>query len=196
MFAIVMMPEIHRHMDTEELERYSMGDIAQPDAERIEEHLLLCELCRRQLEETELYVTAMRRAAAELQLQPEKRSWWRRHFPALTLAACVIVIVVLALPWGSQQPPIAVNLVATRANAGQAAPAGHPLLLHPDLTGVLPALSYRLEMVNRDGGPVWGGVLLPPEAGARIPRQPAGTYFIRLYTRSGELLREYGLEIK
>jgi hypothetical protein len=195
MFAIVMMPEIHRHMDTEELEKYSLGDIAQTDVERIEEHLLICELCRRQLEETELYITAMRRASAELQHRPEKRPWWR-PLPALLLAGGALALVLLALPWNARRPTVNVILTATRDNAGQVVPAGHPLWLHPDLTGLAPAPSYRLEVVNRDGGPVWGGPLAPPEGGVLIPRQPAGTYFVRLYAAPHDLLREYGLEIK
>jgi hypothetical protein len=184
MFALVM-PEIHRHTDTKELERYSQGNIPQSEADRIEEHLLPCESCRHQLEETELYIASMRRASEELELQPEKRSWWRRNVPVLTLAACAIMMLLVALPWNSkEQPPVGVNLIAVRADASQVAPAGKPLWLHPDLTGIIPALSSHLEVVNRDGGPVWGGVTAPPEAGARMPSQRSGTYFIRLYTRS------------
>ena len=196
MFAIVMMPETHRHMDTEEMERYSLGKLGLSDVERIEEHLLVCEQCRRQLEETELYVKAMRQASEELGLQPKRRPWWRRNAPAMTLAACAIAIVVLALPRPAQLPPLAVDLQATRSDTVQTAPAGRPLWLRPDLTGLPPVLSYRLEVVDRDGGPTWGGIVIPADAGANIPRQRPGTYFIRVYTRGDELLREYTLEIK
>src|SRR5256885_9278977 len=47
------------------------------------------------------------------------------------------------------QPAIVVNLVATRANAQAPAPAGRQLWLHPDLTGLAPANSYRMEVVDR-----------------------------------------------
>jgi hypothetical protein len=193
--VIVMMPEIHRHMDTEKLERYSLGGIPQREAERIEEHLLLCEVCRRRLEETELYIASMRRAATEIRRRPQ-RQW--RLIPILTFAACVILLVVGVRSWGLRpQPAFAVNLVATRAMVGrESVPAGSPLWLHPDLTGLAPAPSYRLEVVDHNGKQIWNGVLAASEGGTRIPPQRAGAYYVRMYATTGEILREYGLEIR
>jgi hypothetical protein len=74
------------------------------------------------------------------------------------------------------------------------AAAGRALQLHPDLTGLARSGSCRLEMVNRDGRPVWQGTLVPPEETVLAPRQRAGAYFFRVYTSTGELLREYALQ--
>ena len=54
------------HIEAEDLERYSMGHAPEEAAARIEEHLLGCESCRVQLAETDAYVAAVRKAAAEL----------------------------------------------------------------------------------------------------------------------------------
>ena len=95
------MPEIHRHTDTKELERYSQGNIPQSEADRIEEHLLPCESCRHQLEETELYIASMRRHRRNSNSSP-RSSWWRRNVPVLTLAACAIMMLLVALPRNSK----------------------------------------------------------------------------------------------
>jgi hypothetical protein len=59
------------HLDEGELEAYSMADLRGEGAAGFEEHLLKCERCQQRLAETDVYVAAMRRAAAQL-LQPEK----------------------------------------------------------------------------------------------------------------------------
>jgi anti-sigma factor RsiW len=61
-----MEPEIDRHFDEEEIERYSRGDVHEGELGRFEEHLLICETCRRRVAQSDVYIGAMRRAAAEL----------------------------------------------------------------------------------------------------------------------------------
>ena len=53
------------HADLEQLERYSLGNSTEEDCAWLEEHLLICADCRDRLEQHELYLDAMRRAAAE-----------------------------------------------------------------------------------------------------------------------------------
>jgi len=53
------------HLDTDQIERYSMGDVSREETERFEEHLLVCEVCRSRIEESDAYIAAVRRAAAE-----------------------------------------------------------------------------------------------------------------------------------
>ncbi|HEY1341965.1 MAG TPA: zf-HC2 domain-containing protein [Bryobacteraceae bacterium] len=63
------------HIDAQDLEQYAMGHAPEETAARIEEHLLVCEACRAQLAQTDAYVAAMRKAAAELrdrEAKPEK----------------------------------------------------------------------------------------------------------------------------
>lgn len=78
-------------------------------------------------------------------------------------------------------------------------PSRQPLLLQPDLTGLPTSSSYHLEVVSISGAPVWRGVLpvqthQPPTA--LVPPQVAGAYFVRVSLPSGELLREYALELR
>ena len=51
------------HLDSESLEQYSMGKISDRKAVGIEEHLLVCDVCRMSLEATDSFVAAMRSAS-------------------------------------------------------------------------------------------------------------------------------------
>jgi hypothetical protein len=179
-------------MDTEELERYSLGHTSPAEVERIEEHLLVCGLCRTKLDETEGYAIAMKAAAMEL----DRKSGRPRWLAIAATAACLVLSVSVALKWrANPQPAIAVDLVATRANAAVTAPAGRPLELHLDLTGLAASPVYRVEVVDQTGKQIWRGDVTPPRPTASVPAQSRGIYFVRIYTRSGDLLREYGLQV-
>lgn len=196
MLVIVMMKEIHRHMEPEELETYSNGNTPPADVARIEEHLLICETCRRHVTEEQNYASAMAEAARRLQqAQPRSGPKWTA---ILAAAACLFVVSGLMLRWtATRQAPVAVDLVAVRGNiGGPKIPAGRELALHPDLTGLTASPSYRMEIVDRDGARVWSGELVPPHQTVLAPSRAPGTYFVRIYTPVGELLREYGLEIR
>jgi hypothetical protein len=69
-------------------------------------------------------------------------------------------------------------------------------MLHPDLTGLAEAPSYRLEIVDQNGRPAQQATLTRVQNGVKIPRMGAGLYFVRVYLPGGELLREYGLQIQ
>jgi anti-sigma factor RsiW len=71
---LAMASESDRHFDEEASERYSMGTLSGEEAEQIEEHLLVCEACRRRVAESDAYVAAMRRAAAELRRVKKRRT--------------------------------------------------------------------------------------------------------------------------
>jgi len=61
-----MARTLDRHLDEEGAERYSMGKVSAGDAAQIEEHLLSCEGCRGNVAAADVYVTAMRLAAAKV----------------------------------------------------------------------------------------------------------------------------------
>ena len=63
---LAMAAESDCHFDEEASERYSMGTLSGEEAEQIEEHLLICEACRRSVSKSDTYVAAMRRAAAQV----------------------------------------------------------------------------------------------------------------------------------
>lgn len=202
MLAIVIMREIHRHVDVEELEKYSMGTSSLDETALVEEHLLTCEGCQDRLRETDDYVLAMRRASQKLRLNASsaKPREWRlpAWFPVLAAVACSLLVGVITLR--SVRPPgpaVAVSLNALRSNgAGIGAPAGRELMLRPDLTGLVESSSYRLEIVDQLGHVVRQGKIERSQNGTKVRGLGAGLYFVRVYLPAGELLREYGLQIQ
>ena len=196
----VMFSDINRHLEAEEVERYSMGTIPEEEAARLEEHLLICESCQQRVTESDGYVSSMQRAALELRQSPavRQRRWWSlpRLVPAVAALALLAIVTLVGLRMGNRGPAgpaFAVNLAATRGTGIEAkAPARTPLALRVDLTGLPVWPSYGLEVVDSAGRRVWRGAV----SGANIQPLPPGIYFVRAYAPSGELLREYGLEIE
>ena len=70
---VAMAAESDCHFGEEASERYSMGTLSGEEAEQIEEHLLICEACRRRVTESHAYVAAMRRAAAQVRRDKKRR---------------------------------------------------------------------------------------------------------------------------
>jgi len=65
------------HLDQETLEKYSMRRLYAKVAARVEEHLLICEICRKELEASDAYVASMRQASANLrreERQPKRKA--------------------------------------------------------------------------------------------------------------------------
>ena len=50
------------HIDSETLEGYAKGVLSEADSNLVEEHLLLCELCRQQLVVAEEFIAGLRAA--------------------------------------------------------------------------------------------------------------------------------------
>jgi anti-sigma factor RsiW len=65
-------PGTHKHLDGEEIENYSLGRLSEEELAPCEEHLLICEPCRRQVEASDAYIEAMRQAAAEIRSAPKE----------------------------------------------------------------------------------------------------------------------------
>jgi hypothetical protein len=207
-----MRLETNRHMEEGEIEKYSMGDISEEESSRFEEHLLICGSCRDRVSESDRYVSGMQGASAQIRsqgLKAARRRWFGpRVIPALATAASVLLLAAIGLQWvngpakwrnrATPEPAIAINLAATRGDGIEAkAPAGRALTLQLDLVGLALEPSFRLEMVDALGKPVWQGTVVPQDskAIASVPQMAGGLYFLRAYAPSGKLLREYGLEV-
>jgi len=195
-----MAPDRNRHIDAEEIEQYTMGDVPEEECARVEEHLLICEACRERATASDIYVHAMRDAARQLRSEPlveRQTGWWRlRLVPALLAAGLLAFVVWQAGRDVDRQPRVfGVSLAALRgSNSPTLAPSGTPLDLRLDLNA-LPAFdSYGVEVVDQVGNRVWQGVIAASGAACRIAALPAGTYFVRVSSPAGELLREYALE--
>jgi len=66
------------HMDEDEVETYSLGGFSERGAAPYDEHLLICDLCRANVEATDAYLAAMRGAMRQIrqtarQAKPESR---------------------------------------------------------------------------------------------------------------------------
>lgn len=199
----------NRHLDNNALEQYSMGELPESESGAFEEHLLICEHCWLRLEETDTYTTSMRGAAAEFrrrqrleQSKPQRRQ--RGRLWGLISAGSALAVLVVVIGWWSGSsdmagPPFAISLEATRGAANSAlAPADTWLLVRLDVAGVPDFPSYRLQMVDATGATVWQGAATAHNAKveSKIPQTKAGTYFIRVYSPAGELLREFGLKTR
>lgn len=54
----------NRHVPEDVLERYAMGRLSGEECEPVEEHLLLCAVCQRSLEQTDEYIRVAQAATA------------------------------------------------------------------------------------------------------------------------------------
>jgi hypothetical protein len=206
------------HPEGEHLERYSMGTPVGPEAEALEEHLLICPTCQDELAEIDAYVRTLRTAASRLRLErplsrPRTRSGFWGFFgqPGLAYGAIAAVCLMLAVwvsvarqvPGSSGYPPVAVVLQAVRgpgAAIDSRAPDGQALVLRADLSGLPPQSRWELEVVDargtrvhRSAGSVSEG-RLEVQLGTGLA---AGQYWVRLYAPSSgiEPLREYALRV-
>ena len=201
------MPRIAGHVQAEELELYCLGGLTGIRCARLEEHLFLCETCRDRLTETEDYVAGMRQAgrqwsaehvgepaAAVVAIRSWSESWPSRLAPMLIAAALVVFGALWLGHRSSLRPPLpfAVGLTAVRGAAPGPAPAGRPLLLELDLTG-LDGQAFAGEVVDASGNRV--GTFHVAASALLDPLAP-GVYFVRINRHSGELLREYALTVE
>ena len=78
------------------------------------------------------------------------------------------------------------------------APTGAELDLKIDLTGLPAPATYRVEIVNAEGRAAWTGTaaarerILTTHVAKRLSQ---GVYWVRVYSESAELLREFGLKL-
>jgi hypothetical protein len=204
MELMAMIPQRNCLWDDETIESYSMGKLLESQAAEFEEHWLVCEVCQERLARMDTAISGIRQAAARHRLESFTRKpgirWFPPLLPALAGLAVLLVLGVIGWRWiqpGAATPAFAIKLEAMRGTAssggpGGKAPAGRRLAVEADLSDLSAAASYRLELVDRDGHTVWKGAA--PKA--TLPALRQGTYFMRVYSDRGELLREYGLEVE
>jgi len=207
------------HPTDEGLEQFALGRLAEADVAPLEKHLLICSACQDKLLELDEYVEAMRIALTELEAesQPAWQGLLRKIFqlpeilkPTRTAAVVALAaLLVIMLPvWQAGEDPHDLRLEAYRGAEQPlmaTAPAGQPLRLSVDLTGLAPGPVYVVEIVDSSGRSVWEA---PVQGSSDVAiAEPgralaAGQYWTRVYEqvasgqRRGELLREFGLRIE
>lgn len=201
------------HTDDELLEKYSLGTLREPEIGEFEEHLLLCDSCQDRLEQMDGYVAAMQSASSKLRReQPsDGRERWRIlsypfGWPARVWAPAFAVLFLVLLvgdQWRlANMQPVHVMLEAKRGAEGSAfskAPAGKHLVLEVDLTQLPNSSVYRMEIVDPAGNPVLESPATAQNGQISLPvatRLSRSLYYVRLYSQSDELLREFGLRVE
>jgi hypothetical protein len=188
------------HPGEDAFERYALGAGSEEQSEAFEEHLLVCEPCRRHLSEVEAYCRGVKAAAGRIREQerasrvigfPSRLVWAL----AAGLAVLGAVLTYRGIPLIAPVPAMQIVLEASRGPVS-AAPAGRPLELRPDLGGLAAFDRYPLEVVDARNVPVWRGELRGADPRVVLPGRGPGKYFVRVYSPTRELLREYGLELK
>jgi len=215
-------PSVLVHATEELLEEYSFGRIYEPQLGPLEEHLLICAQCQLALSEIDEYASLMKAGLASFELErqcsgvPPRPPVRPAPSPGFALPqmigsdlllamAFLLVLVGTAVAWRMQSsansfPASTVTLIALRGGEGDVAraPSSRPLDLVFDRTDLPPDLSYRAEVVSSSGRQVWNGNVQIAEQSltARVTNPlGAGVYWVRLYSSSGKLLREFGLNI-
>jgi anti-sigma factor RsiW len=84
------------HVPEDSLEAYAMGRLSGEECVLIEEHLLICPTCQRDLEAVDDYIQVTRAAIAALAPQPPARIGPQ---PAWSLRAAMLVVA--AAGWGT-----------------------------------------------------------------------------------------------
>ena len=195
------------HLEEAELEQYSMGTLPEQRINSFEEHFLACEICQDQLLEMEAYVNAVRSVSPKLRKARGLRSKvlsgpiLSRTFFAVAAIVTIIVGTRLLTRAPSSRAELAVVLLqANRGIEGLiTAKAAQPLSLRMDLRELPGSSSYRVEIVGADGTAIQNSTVTPQNGAITQDLKDglrAGSYFVRLYTATGELLREYGLQVR
>lgn len=205
-----MLLETHRHPGNEQLEVYCLDSLSEPALSELEEHLLVCLPCQARVEEMDVYTRAMRGAALAVRSSAAKpgfwSSWWRPQFAwAAGLAAVILAVAVgLEAPNALLRHPGAPYSIALETTRGDAAsnraPHGRPLILNLDVTQLAGFPHYLLQIVNSSGAAVWNAQVRP-DSGGKITQATkrdlaSGVYYVRIYSPSKALLREFALQIE
>ena len=198
------------HPDSEELERYALGRTPFGVMDGLEDHLLVCETCREQVRDAELFAETVRCAITSSESRARSGSKWGYYLGAFTplraafAGAAVAVLAVFIGFAGHPSRPSGYSdlaLSVTRSATDRPAPAlaGTGLRLSLDIAGLPEMERYGVSMVDKLGKQVYAttasasGLTLPAQVDKALP---PGTYWVRVNDAGGETLREYPLEIR
>ena len=212
----MVMPMNTTHPTDEALEQYALGQLPDSEAASVEEHLLICTACQDRLREADEYVAAIRAALNDLPVEGRREADERPSLvsrfvsspkSALAGVLAAIGLLVIAQPWShNSNDPFELDLATYRGTVETtAAPAGQPLVLNLDLTGLRGAEAYQAEVADASGTTLHQADLRPDRGAAtlRVNRSlDPGQYWVRIYgTAAGsqsrrELFREFSLPVR
>ncbi|HUQ92108.1 MAG TPA: zf-HC2 domain-containing protein [Bryobacteraceae bacterium] len=206
----------NEHIGDAELEAYIMHKLPEEDIDRLEEHTLICDRCRRQLEQTETFILSMRAAALNIRQdervsQPTSLPWWQRALrpvmarPGLAVAGVAVIATLLFLPL-RPDTPLAYHELYLRSLRGvetETAPSGKHvrLRLRLDITGLPSPDLYKAAVFDSAGRSLWETSISRSSSSLEVVVSvirglPSGLYWVRLSDAlTGKLLREYQLRV-
>jgi anti-sigma factor RsiW len=203
--------DLNFHGTDDQLEEYVFGRLSVSDLPALEEHLMICGACRDRLDAMEAVTAGLKEALgtnpALLKPAPSWAEWFARFaqerlrqpafFMAVGLVALVAVVAVLSNGHTKFAPAATLQLTASRGEMPSAVPARE---LDLTLSDVPPEGGpFRVEIVNATGHAMWSGAAASSGAGIQVKAERqfgSGDYFVRLYSVSGNMLREYGFRIR
>ena len=212
---VLLRMTLNQHMLEETLEALVMGRLQAVDSDLVEDHLLVCEKCRRRFEEIESFVRATKSAAALIRdgvsksagnpgfLQRLRLSFAAR--PVLAGAGALALAALITVPILRKTPVTYREIaLATVRGAEFARPASSQerIRLNLDLRELPPIQTVHLVIVDASGAHVYRTNVDARNAQSirvNIPvLLPSGGYWVRLVApgEGGALLREYSLTVQ
>ena len=205
-----MRGDIGPHVPDDVLEKYSLRRLSERETAPVEEHLLVCAVCRAQCEEWEEFIEVSRAALREGLRKPAHRAYqlrlgalqsWLTVSVMAAAAAAILTTAMLMPPHAAPgAKPAEVRLYAMRGSGATLPQVQSPGSLRLDLAAeeLPPGTAYQVEIVDASGSRVWNGAA--PRLGTWVTVSvdrsfPPGRYWVRL-RRGGELIHEYGLEVR
>ncbi len=198
------------HLSEEKVESYPMGRLAEPETDRIEEHLLLCAECQAQVQQMDEFLKSMKAGANAMRNAPPSlldrvRAFLSFHPGSVWAGASVMVtaaaLLFVFLPQGNITPQL-LSLSTVRGSESTVAhaKANTPINLQLDVTELAVSPVYTVELVNSAGEVLRNFTNEPNSTKLTVAvkdRLPSGQYWVRLYGNSlkTELLREYSLKV-
>ena len=142
----------------------------------------------------------MREALADAKPQRDWLAWLRPVFaPRFAIAGALAAVVVAAgLYFVAGDHTHYASVAALQLTAIRGATPSVEPAREIDLTlNSFPTMGcpFKVEVVDANGGNVWTGTTSTPSVAIHEKFRP-GSYFVRLYTSSGDLLHEYGFRVE
>ena len=161
------------------------------------------------MEELEDFRIHMREVCRRANSNPEPLNFWARFLNGLrnftlqplpvaaAICAVALIFAVPAIKTSFEGPAQTLELQSLRGGtAAQTVSANHKLELKLNVDGLSPSESYKVAIVDANGTSVFtsnakieGGQLQ-----VSTPALKKGTYFVRIYAPSSQLLREFLLQ--
>lgn len=191
------------HETDEQLELFALDRLPEAAVERVEEHLMICDSCRMRLSDIGEFAHSMRESlrAAPLGPVPRRVGWfegWNLKLAFGAAVACALVIAFVTWRGGNALNLAPVATLTLSAMRGESAVIPQAMQLDLTLAGAS-GQHLSVEVVDATGKRRWSGTADAADGVVRTTIDQVfapGTYFVRLRSPAGDLLHEYGFQVR